>query len=324
MKRNTLNRQIRSLLSLLVILWIAACQGSILDLSGSSSIPKQSTPATDCRLIKHTMGETCVPVNPQRVVVLTALDSVLALGIQPVGAATLDGGKFRSFLPDQTRSIESVGLIGQPSLEKIVRLKPDLILATYPRELYDQLSRIAPTVIFWDEDAAYLHWQDGFKAYANTLGKTQEADRILNQYQQRISEFRLQMGDRLSKTQVSLVNFFAADVRLYLKQVFGGQILEEIGLPRPPSQDKNEWSIENLSIEAIPQMAGDAIFLILGGHEPSKLKQFTSHPLWSQLEAVQAGRVYEVSNEIWIAGATPVDANLLLDDLFRSLIENWK
>ncbi len=232
--------------------------------------------------------------------------------------------QFRSFLPEQTEGIENVGLIGQPNLEKIVRLKPDLILGTYPKEIYEQLSKIAPTVIFGDEDEAYLHWQNGFKAYANVLGKTQEAERILNQYQQRVRQFQTQMGDRLTKTHVSLVNFFATDVRLYFKQVFGGQILEEVGLPRPLAQDKDEWSIENLSLEAIPQMAGDVIFLILGGHEPSKLEQFINHPLWSQLEAVQAGKVYKVSNEIWIAGATPVDANLLLDDLFKYLVNKWK
>jgi iron complex transport system substrate-binding protein len=99
-------------------------------------------------------------------------------------------------------------------------------------------------------------------------------------------------GDRLSHTQTSCVNFFANDVRIYLKQFFGGQILEEVGLPRPLAQDQEEWSIENLSLEFIPQMAGDVIFLMLGGHEKSKLEQFTNHPLWMQLEAVQKGRVY--------------------------------
>jgi iron complex transport system substrate-binding protein len=270
------------------------------------------------------MGETCVPVNPQRVVALTALDNVLSLGVKPVGAASLDGGKFRSFLPEQAKGIESVGLIGQPNLEKIVQLKPDLILGTYPGEIYSQLSKIAPTVIFWDSDATYQRWQAGFRGYAEALGKTEEADRILNEYQQRVRQFQAGMKDRLAKLQVSLVNFFATDVRIYFKQCLGGQILEEVSLSRPPFQDKDDWSIESLSLEAIPQMTGDVIFLILGGHESSKLEQFTSHPLWSRLEAVQKGRVYEVNNEIWIAGASPVDANLLLDDLFKSLIDNWK
>ncbi|MBW4514803.1 MAG: iron-siderophore ABC transporter substrate-binding protein [Timaviella obliquedivisa GSE-PSE-MK23-08B] len=267
------------------------------------------------------MGETCVPVSPQRIVVLTALDSVLVLGVKPIGAATYEMNQFRSFLTEQTEGIENIGVIGQPSLEKIVRLQPDLIMGTYPIEIYAQLSKIAPTVIFFDGDKAYSKWQNAFKAYADVLGKTQEADRILNEYQQRVGEFRARMGEQISKTQVSLVNFFATDVRIYFKQCIGGQVIEEAGFLRSPFQDKDEWSVENLSLEAIPQMAGDVIFLLLGGHEPSKLDQFIKHPLWSQLEAVQTSKVYEVSSEIWISGSTPVDANLILDDLFKHLID---
>lgn len=43
-----------------------------------------------------------------------------------------------------------------------------------------------------------------------------------------------------------------------------------------------------------------------------------------QLEAVRKGRVYEVDTFIWIAGETPVAANLLLDDLFKYLIDEWQ
>ena len=41
------------------------------------------------RAISHALGETIVPLNPQRVVVLTqaALDNSLALGVKPVGSS---------------------------------------------------------------------------------------------------------------------------------------------------------------------------------------------------------------------------------------------
>ncbi|NCJ07710.1 ABC transporter substrate-binding protein [Synechococcales cyanobacterium C] len=313
-------QKIHSLFLLILILGlIITCQHKTLEKSAPSA--RYST-TEDCRTISHSMGETCVPNEPQKVVVLTHLDNTLTLGIKPIGASTKNDNKFSSLLIEQTKEIENVGLLGEPSLEKLVQLNPDLIVLAYPRQIYTQLSEIAPTVLFWDQDEAYENWKDIFNAYANVLGKTKEANEILNDYQQRVIDFRNAMGDRLSNTEVSIVNFFANDVRLYLKQSFAGQILEEVGLPRPPEQDKDEWSVEHLSLEAIPQMAGDVIFLTLGGHEQSKLDQFTSHPLWSQLEAVQKGRVYEVSSRVWIGGETPVAANLVLDDLFKYLISD--
>ena len=130
------------------------------------------------------------------------------------------------------------------------------------------------------------------------------------------------MGNRLSNTQVSLVNFYANDVRIYFKDFFGGEMLEEVGLSRPLAQDKNERHTD-LSLETIPQMAeGDVIFVMLGNHEQSKLDRYTRHPLWTQLEAVRQGKVYKVSSEAWIVGDSPVAANMVLDDLFKYLAEN--
>lgn len=296
--------------------WIVACQPSSPNVVSPAT---RAIPGEDCRMISHTLGETCVPLFPQRVVTLTHLDNALAVGIKPIGAATKNDNQISTLLPKQAAGIENVGLLGEPNLEKLVQLKPDLILAAYPRPNYEQLSAIAPTVFFWDQDPVYQHWQDMFRAYAEALGKTQVANNILSDYQQRTVELVAALGDRLSTTEISIVNFWASDVRLYLKQSFAGQILEDIGLPRPPAQDKDKWSTEHLSLEAIPQMAGDVIFLTLGGHEKSKLNQFIQHPLWTQLEAVQNNQVYEVNGEVWVGGETAIGANLVLDDLFQYL-----
>ena len=111
-----------------------------------------------------------MPLQPQRVVTLTHLDNALALGVKPIGAATQNDNQFSTFLPAQAEGIENVGLFGEPSLEKLVQLKPDLILLAYPKQNYEQLSAIAPTVVFWDQDPNYEHWQDTFSAYADALG----------------------------------------------------------------------------------------------------------------------------------------------------------
>jgi iron complex transport system substrate-binding protein len=48
-----------------------------------------------------------------------------------------------------------------------------------------------------------------------------------------------------------------------MNKSFSGQILNDVGLPRPPAQDKEKVN-ENVSLELIPQMGGDAIFLVKG------------------------------------------------------------
>lgn len=302
----------RCLLAIFAIILVVSCH-NVPDMSSSN--PKHSS-TVNCRVIQHAMGETCVPTNPQRVVVLDLLDSALALGVKPVGATTYDG-KFRSYLLEQTRGIEQVGLVEQPNLESILRLQPDLILGiNWHDAIYAQLSQIAPTVLAKGDRE--IDWKLWLRTYAKALGRTPVAEKLVDNYDKRVELFRQQMGRRLSQTQVSIVMSWDG-YRTYMKRSFSGQILNDLGLSRPPLQDKEKVN-EDISLELIPRMEGDVIFLAIGGNNPSNVGKLVNHPLWSQLKAVQQKRVYEVDADVWIAGYSPVAANVVLDDLFKYLI----
>jgi ABC-type Fe3+-hydroxamate transport system substrate-binding protein len=81
------------------------------------------------RTVRHALGETRIPENPRRMVVLdvVTLEHVLALRMMPVGYP-LDGGAPPPYLESMLDGVESVGTIGEPSLERIAVLEPDLIV----------------------------------------------------------------------------------------------------------------------------------------------------------------------------------------------------
>jgi len=99
------------------------------------------------RTVEHAMGESEVPEEPERVVVLDTgeLDSAVSLGVTPVGAVeAVPGEGFPSYL-EGVEGVEIVGTIEEPNLETISTLEPDLILSSNLRHegIYDQLSQIA-------------------------------------------------------------------------------------------------------------------------------------------------------------------------------------
>ncbi|MDB9538601.1 iron-siderophore ABC transporter substrate-binding protein [Anabaenopsis tanganyikae CS-531] len=285
-------------------------------LNSTQNLNLNSVDVTPVRVVSHAMGETKVPLHPQRVIVLGGLDNILALGIKPIAATTLGDNNFLKYLDHLTDGIEKIGTNGQPNLEKILYLKPDLILGlNWDADLYENLSQIAPTVLAEGD----TDWKQWLRKFAEAVGETEHAENLLQEYDQRIKDLRVTMGDNLTKTQVSLVNFWANSARIYMNRSFSGSIIKEIGFSRPVYQDKDKTQ-ENVSLELIPQMAGDAIFLILGGHNESKLQQFINHPLWSDLPAVQENRIYPVRNDVWIAAWGIIGANQVLDDIFRYLI----
>lgn len=248
------------------------------------------------RVVKHAMGETTVPAHPQRVVVLDTgeLDSALALGITPVGAVTVfQDGNFQAYLRPLAGDIKTVGTIAQPNLEAIAALKPDLILSSKLRHeaIYDKLAQIAPTVF---TKSVGVSWKENFALHAEALGRAEKARELMAAYDGRVAEFRRKMGDRLAKTQVSILRSFPDHVRVYMNESFIGTLLKDAGLPRPPAQGQPKFAERVTTKEGIPLMDGDVIFVLhYSPDQGSLLKTWLGDPLWQQLGAVKAGRVYE-------------------------------
>lgn len=317
---------------LLLIVAVACGENEAMQADTSTSVGETATtPAATAspaeagtRLIEHAMGKTEVPANPQRVVVLDEgpLNSALALGIKPVGAVTaFEGTDFPAYLGDRTTGIQNVGTILEPNLEAVTALQPDLILSIKARHeaIYPQLSQIAPTVF---TETFRCCWKENFMKDAEALGRSAEADRMLADYTKRLDEFKATMGDRLKETEVSVVRFVApGDIYIYQKASYISTILADAGLPRPPSQDVDQFVLK-VSQEQIREMDGDVIFVTTyGPPDETQLEEVRNHPLWKQLEAVQQGKVYTVPDEYWMVGTGIIAANRVIDDLFTHLVE---
>ena len=293
---------------------VAAC--------GAGESGKSGQGESSGRMIEHAMGETEVSENPERVVVLDTgeLDSAITLGIVPVGAVeAIPGQGFLSYL-EGTEGIENVGTIEQPNLEAIALLEPDLILSSNMRheDIYEELSGIAPTVF---TERTGVTWKENFDLHAEALNRTEEAELVKSEYQGRIQEFQEAMGDRLNETEVSVVRFLPDQVRLYQKGSFVGTVLEDAGLLRPESQrDESETFLE-ANKEQIGDLNADVMFVsTYGPAEETPVEEFQGDPLWSGLEVVQGGRVYEVPDDLWMLGIGYTAANGVVDDLSRYLV----
>ncbi len=277
------------------------------------------------RVVKHAGGETKVPGVPQRVVALDfqELEHALALGVTPVGAVThrQDGVVYDRF-KDDMKGVRNVGTPSQPNLEAIAALKPDLILgnAIRHKEVYDKLSQIAPTVLMAEIGEA---WKENLQLHAQALGKQAEAEKLMSEYNGRIREFRAAMGDRRETTTVSLLRSLATQTRIYMKDNFVGGVLQDAGLRRPPAQDREGREVA--TEERIGDFDATYIFIshVFSGDKTgdSHVLQLMKHPLWSQLDAVKQGRVYEVPDEYWFLSGGLLSADLVLDDLFKYLIQ---
>lgn len=307
-------------LGLFTFMMIGACN--------AGSTPEANTVASteNCRMIQHAAGETCVPNNPQRIVILSmgALGNVLPLGVKPIASANEGMGEFYPYFPEeQVQGIETVGDPAQPNIEAILNLKPDLIFGWggyNPEGIYPLLSKIAPTVLYhWQDDT----WQDVFKFTAEVLGKQAEGQAVLERYEARIQELKTALGDRYQDKTISVVYFYFGRIGSVVKNSAQAMVLSDVGLKRPKAQDVvvEPWGNIEFSEEEISKADGDVLFAITFTDDDERfLQQLKQKPLWKTLKAVQQNQVHVVKGQHWNAyEMMAVDA--VIDDLFKYLVD---
>ena len=312
-------------LGYLVVVVLAACQSQNSELTSSKS----------CHWVEHMAGKTCVPDQIERLVTLDSpsFEYAIALGLKPVG--TVDTQRLNSYLQDQLKGVVDVGQYGEPNLESVLALKPDLILGldSNNQHLYSQAAQIAPTVLFRFEHSGL--WKEVFLVYSQALKRESTEQQVMANYRQRLQEFKQRFEARSAPLQVSVVRIYPAKINLYFRDSFPGTVLQDAGLARPQTQDLSAAEAQrryqnpiqaSISLEALDQADGDAIFVWTSENTPEekqtaqqKWEELQADPLWQQLNAVQNNRVYFVPS-YWI-GSGPLAANAILDDLFKYLIK---
>ncbi|WP_432534901.1 ABC transporter substrate-binding protein [Kineococcus arenarius] len=263
------------------------------------------------------MGSTEVPVDPQRVVTLDSphLDAALSLGLTPVGSvqsAVAQG--LPAYLGTRTEGIEVVGTIEEPNLEAIAALDPDLILSATVRheQLYDQLSRIAPTVF---TASSGTDWREGFDLVAEALNRSEEGDTALAEHDERVEAVGRRIG--AEGTSASIVRFLPEETRVYGPGTFSGSVLSEVGLDLP-DLDYDEYSMAYISPEQVQLVDADAIFSATYG-DPSATTRGAVSVLWQRLPAVQEGCQFDIEDDEWMIGIGLIGAGIILDDLENAL-----
>lgn len=276
---------------------------------------------SECHVIQHRSGETCVPADPQRIVTLSlpTLGHALRLGIRPIGSTYIDGKYFLPYLESKLDGIDVLGS-DRPNLERLLSLQPDLIVGLeWEEAIYPLLSKIAPTVL--DDWGGTENWRDHFSFVAEVLGKQTEAQQAWNRYYQRIEELKRALGDRYSGKTISLVFLAPGVIFSEAKGSFPDSILKDVGLQRPASQDvivpftQLQFSEEELS-------KADGDILLVGGltkDDQDTLEKLKQKPLWQQLRAVQQNRVYVIDYMTW-RGGNLLAADAVIDDLFQYLV----
>jgi len=321
MKRNIHHFFQFVLLVTFTYLLVIACSNQI----ATKGNPRGQFTTSECQVTKHQLGESCIPTNPQRIIVTdeTVLDAVVGLGFKPIAAA--ESNALGSRGPQFGSKIEGIISIGKESLlnlEKIVELQPDLILGLeIGAENYGILSKIAPTVsIQFDETA----WKETLQLLGKMLNREAQASQALNLYQQRVENLRTEIAQKHQNTEVSIIRFYGGSPLTQFQNQFSFpvKILEEVGLSIPEAQKKVSNPADSyvlVGLESIELLDADVMFVALDPGSEKNFKRYRDNQIWQLLNVVKNNRIYTVDSGYWIVGNI-LCANAILDDIYKYLL----
>ncbi|MGW1741502.1 ABC transporter substrate-binding protein [Nocardia sp. NPDC001965] len=288
------------------------------DTTQACSLPTAPDPAEGpTREIRHASGETRVPADPQRIVVLgtSALDATCAVGLweRVVGATTVAGPVSQpGYLGYGVREIPGVGPVTDPDPAAIAELDPDLIIGEVPagRGDYAALSAIAPTVLIGAEP----DWEKQFSAFAGAMGRAGAGAAALDAYHTEATDTGATLNAGF--VQASIVRFTPGGTEFAGSETFAAQILADTGAQRPTLQRDTSAPID----ESDPVAAeGDLIYVLFAGPDGQEHGEsvMRSDP-WEKLGAVGDNRSFVVDDALWhTTGLT--SARAILTDIRDTL-----
>lgn len=278
-------------------LLLAACGGG-----GGEDAQDEPSIEGATRTIAHDFGETTVPVEPERLVVLGEeflLANVLALGITPIASTlTLDEA---SGLEDYDVSGIQALPATEPNVELLASLDPDMILApNFVVDVigYETISTIAPTVAIADGD-----WRASAEFVGMSLGREDRMTELLTGYDAALAEGRADLGLGDGETlDVSMATIYPGPQLAFW---FAGpsefpQTAADLGLRFVPDESAfgSSGAAEGrayVSLEETIQLQAPHLFLLQSTRvegEQASYDELARSNSFADLPAVQTGQVH--------------------------------
>ena len=264
------------------------------------------------RLVRDGMGrEVRVPLRPQRIVSLSpsVTETLFAIGAGDLLVGRTD---YCNYPPEALRK-PSVGGIVNPSLERIVSLQPDLVIASADANRIDteralRRLRITAYALFANTLEEVL---DSIRQAGDLTGRNEQAAVVIEMLQQRMRRIeRAVEGKRRPRV---LFVLWQQPLISVGRSSFAGDLLERAGAASITDAIPEPWP--RLSLEEV--VRADPEFLIAPQGQGMQVTpgQF-ARPGWRQTTAARKGQIVIVEEDALRPSPRVFDA---LETIFRAL-----
>ena len=255
-------------------------------------------------------------------------ENLLALGVKPVGQADVPGYNNWDKSAPLDASTPDVGTRGEPSLDAIIALDPDLVVSVsdVPETVLAEIAKQVPVISLHGSSAAdpVGYMRKTVTTLAQATGKTAEGEKLLADFDAKVTAAKEQLaaaGKANAPYTMSdgWLDSGTVSVRMFTPQSFLGALGKEIGL-------QNQWTeggdpaygLAQTDIEGLTKITNkDSTFVYItntADKSDAYVAALEENAIWKGLPFVQSQKVERLPDGIWMFGG-PLSANAYIDAL---------
>ena len=275
------------------------------------------------KTIVHDFGTTELKKAPKRIVILDNLYGEILdpLDITPVGATTgqANSQEFSTLFKKQYKDakVVSVGWQGNPDLDKIAELKPDLILMTGEQEdIYEELSEIAPTVGYQINTDENWDYHETSLKVAEIFDKRDEMKKDLDRLDAREAVFAENVKAKFGNQKLMYLRVTDNDIRYYAYGHFG-YLYDTYKFNRAETFNPDDM-FQVIDPDKLKDINPDLLIVQADSQEllDNKLK---NTPVWTSLKAVQNNKVIYADYSTYMLGFGIVSQEAIM----KQISDEW-
>ena len=294
--------------------------------SGHNAESNKTSQTFKEKTIVHDFGTTELKKAPKRIVILDNLYGEILdpLDITPVGATTgqADSQEFSTLFKKQYKDakVVSVGWQGNPDLDKIAKLKPDLILMTGEQEdLYDELSEIAPTVGYQINTDENWDYHETSLKVAEIFDKRDEMKKDLDRLDAREAVFAENVKAKFGNQKLMYLRVTDNDIRYYAYGHFG-YLYDTYHFNRAETFNPDDM-LQVIDPDKLKDINPDLLIVQADSQEllDNKLK---NTPVWTSLKAVQNNKVIYADYSTYMLGFGIVSQEAIMKQISYEWVLN--
>lgn len=267
------------------------------DAGGTEQTGKKEDEPAGTRKITYLDKEYEVPAIAERIIMAGSMESMedaLVINVKPIGATTVSG-EFPAMFASIMEGVTGVGEKTQPSVEEMLKLKPDVILAStkFPAESLEKFSSIATTI---PVSHISTNWEANLKLLGELTGKQELVNQELQKYQDNMNQLKQSLGPVLKDKTVLAVRIRTGGMYIYPQNIFfNPSIYEDLGADVPDAVLKAEAQ-QLISLEMLTEINPDYLFIQFAEGEnvetPKTLEELKNNPIFKSINAVKNDHLF--------------------------------